>query len=376
MKTTIRTFILLIPFLTFSLFAQEKVNTQTTQKKLTALSVSIAKLKKKIQLQKQKEAQTRQELEDTHQKLVKTTQVLGSLTKNLETKKRKVEQLTHQIQTLAEKHAYSKQILEKVLQLQFEIHEQKNNNPFSHLNDQFTTQAPLYLYYTQAQEAYIKQLIQQLHNYKNLEHRAEQEKVALRHLQSEVIEQTNELQKKQNQTQKILPRISQQHNLSLAQLQNKIEEQKQLENLLKKLRAQMVARPAPKFNSRHPFAQALGKLSLPIHQKNARLTRNAQSKFIIPTQQGTEVHAIYPGRIIFAEFLRGLKMLIIIDHGGGFMSLYGNNEVLLKKTGDWVNVHEKIAIVGENYGKQNAGLYFELRKDGQALDLFKWIQRA
>lgn len=371
--------LLILFIICFSTVMHAKANptSQATQKKLAALSVTIENLKKKIEIQKQKEAQTLQQLEHTQKKLNQATQTLKLLNTNISQKKNRLTTLTQNTQSLKEKQVHSKAVLTKIIQLQFENHQQKNNI-LTLYGNQSNPKPHLYYYYVKAQEAHIKQLIEQLNNYAILQQTVEQEKIALDTLQSEVVYQNNKLQQEKFITQNtVLPQINKERIQNITQLNNKIDEQKQLELLLKKLREQTTFfAPNSRLNTSQKFAKAAGKLSLPIHQKGARLISNAQSKFIIPSQEGTDVHAIYPGRIIFAEFLRGLGLLIIIDHGEGYMSLYGNNQILYKKTGDWVNIHEKIAIVGNNGGKPNAGLYFEIRKDGRALNLRKWIQSA
>ena len=96
--------------------------------------------------------------------------------------------------------------------------------------------------------------------------------------------------------------------------------------------------------------------------------------WLIEAGSGTEVNNISYGRVAFADWLRGYGLLIIIDHGQGFMSLYGYNESLLRDVGDWVEPGEAIAIVGNNPGGEQ-GLYFELRRDGKAIDPASWLKR-
>ncbi len=90
---------------------------------------------------------------------------------------------------------------------------------------------------------------------------------------------------------------------------------------------------------------------------------------------GTEVRSIAYGRVAFADWLRGYGLLMIIDHGDGFMSLYGHNDSLLKAVGDWVQPGETISLSGINSTLGSAGLYFELRKDGKAINPGGWIGR-
>lgn len=96
--------------------------------------------------------------------------------------------------------------------------------------------------------------------------------------------------------------------------------------------------------------------------------------WLIGAEAGAEVAAIAYGRVAFADWLRGYGLLMIIDHGDGFMSLYGNNESLLQEVGAWVEPGTVIGLVGANPGS-GQGLYFELRKGGKAVDPAAWLLR-
>ena len=93
----------------------------------------------------------------------------------------------------------------------------------------------------------------------------------------------------------------------------------------------------------------------------------------IRADSGAEVKAIAPGRIVFADWLRGFGNLAIVDHGDGYLSVYGNNESLYKAVGQPVKAGETIASVGNSGGNLETGLYFELRHLGQPVDPLKWV---
>lgn len=96
--------------------------------------------------------------------------------------------------------------------------------------------------------------------------------------------------------------------------------------------------------------------------------------WLIGAETGAEVRAVAYGRVAFADWLRGYGLLLIIDHGQGFMSLYGHNESLLQDAGAWVEAGEVIGVVGSNPGSSQ-GLYFELRRNGKAIDPAAWLDR-
>ncbi|HXD51159.1 MAG TPA: peptidoglycan DD-metalloendopeptidase family protein, partial [Burkholderiales bacterium] len=95
---------------------------------------------------------------------------------------------------------------------------------------------------------------------------------------------------------------------------------------------------------------------------------------LIAIAGGSEVHAVSHGRVVYADWLRGYGLLLIIDHGDGYLSLYGYNETLLKDVGDWVDAGDVVATSGDSGGRKTAGLYFELRHDGKPLDPGAWMR--
>jgi len=89
--------------------------------------------------------------------------------------------------------------------------------------------------------------------------------------------------------------------------------------------------------------------------------------------RGTPVRAIYYGRIAFADWLAGMGLLVIVDHGDGYMSLYAHNESILKNTGDRVLPGDVIATVGDSGGQQQSSLYFEIRKGAKPINPRDWV---
>ena len=94
----------------------------------------------------------------------------------------------------------------------------------------------------------------------------------------------------------------------------------------------------------------------------------------IRTEQQAPVKAVHYGRVVFANWLRGFGLMIIIDHGDGFLSLYGNNGTLNRSAGEWVRAGETIALAGSSGGRSKPGLYFEIRRDGQPENPRAWLK--
>jgi len=129
------------------------------------------------------------------------------------------------------------------------------------------------------------------------------------------------------------------------------------------------------------FSSLKGKLRAPLD--GASKTRFGQKRgrgdlrwqgWLIPADRGSSVRSVYFGRVIYADWLRGQGLLTIVDHGDGWMSLYGHNESLLKETGEWVAPGEVIARVGSSGGATEPALYFEIRSDGAPVNPVNWIR--
>lgn len=144
---------------------------------------------------------------------------------------------------------------------------------------------------------------------------------------------------------------------------------KELNTLLKQLTFAL-ANPDLFQAGKQAFSKLKGTLRWPLKGKITHLSSSQGVRIIAP--EGKQVRAISHGRIIFADWMRGFGLLTIIDHGEGFMSLYGNNQSLFKKPGEWVEPGAVIAASGKSGGRTEPGLYFEIRKNAKPLNPAKW----
>lgn len=147
-----------------------------------------------------------------------------------------------------------------------------------------------------------------------------------------------------------------------------------LESLLKELRQR-----TPELDG-EAFANTKGSLPWPITgdlaSKFGSTRDDGQMKWqgvLFAADEGEPVRAVYSGKVVFADWLRGYGLLIIIDHGGGYMTLYGNADGLLKNLDDWVEGGELIAQAGRSGGQSDSGLYFEVRHKGQVSNPLGWL---
>ena len=134
-------------------------------------------------------------------------------------------------------------------------------------------------------------------------------------------------------------------------------------------------------SSEQPFSELKGRLTWPVAGTllhdfgQPRAGGIKWNGVVLAAPRGREVRAVYHGRVAFADWLAGMGLLVIVDHGDGYLTLYGYNETILKNTGDWVAPGDVIATVGDSGGQARASLYFELRRGTQPENPRRWVTR-
>lgn len=217
-----------------------------------------------------------------------------------------------------------------------------------------------------------------------------EQRAELKSLRAEQAAQKKTLEKEQRARQQMLGKISQQLRLQRREINRLQRDENRLAQLVDKL-TRMLAQPKSNSLFRNdnlpdnrfdgsPFDQLKGKLTLPVKGEVTSQfgTPRPDSTVLwkglfLRTSAGQAVKAVAAGRVVFADWLRGFGNLLIIDHGRGYMSLYGNNETLYKQVGDVLRGGDTIAAVGNSGGNEDSGLYFELRHESKPLDPMKWL---
>jgi septal ring factor EnvC (AmiA/AmiB activator) len=139
--------------------------------------------------------------------------------------------------------------------------------------------------------------------------------------------------------------------------------------------------PLPQLPTITPFAGPGGHFAWPLEGTllasygGAMADGRASTGLLIAGSPGADVHAVADGRVAFADWLKGYGLIIIIDHGNGLMSLYANNEALLKNAGDAVHAGDAVSTVGSSGGQGRNALYFEMRQGGKTVDPRAWLRR-
>ena len=163
------------------------------------------------------------------------------------------------------------------------------------------------------------------------------------------------------------------------QLREKERDRKELEKLLAAIEEAVVNLKVP--DDFRAFKSARGKMPWPIKGKPSNRFGKPRNEgkmrwqgVTIPAREGTTVRAIHHGRVVYADWLRGSGLLLIIDHGEGYMSLYAHNQSLLRDVGEWVSAGTPVSTVGDSGGLDRAALYFEIRHQGKPTDPARWCK--
>jgi murein hydrolase activator len=249
-----------------------------------------------------------------------------------------------------------------------------------------------YQYIARGRATWLADLRQSLAELETISMSTRDQRAELASLREEQTAQKRTLEKEQHARQRVLSKVSHQLHQQRREISRLQRDESRLAQLVDKL-TKMLAEPKSKSLFRNdnlpddrfdgsPFDQLKGKLTLPVKGEiinrfgAPRPDSRVQWKgLFLRTSSGQAVKAIAAGRVVFADWLRGFGNLMIIDHGKGYMSLYGNNETLYKQVGDVLRGGDTIATVGNTGGNEDFGLYFELRHESKPLDPMKWMAK-
>lgn len=237
-----------------------------------------------------------------------------------------------------------------------------------------------YDYYNHARINTIKSVTGKVEVIDQLKTSILSETALLEQLKARQIAKSTELAAYRESRQSILQHLQGDITAKDQQLKSLEEHEQKLSLLLNKL--EQHKNTGTYFEDTAPFESLLGKLQWPVAGRLLNTfgseRRGASLKWDgvkIGADAGNEVHAVHTGRVVFADWFRNLGLLIILDHGDGYMSLYGYNQSLVKKPGDQVLAGETIAYVGDSGGQDAPAVYFEIRHNGKPVDPSLWCAR-
>ena len=236
-----------------------------------------------------------------------------------------------------------------------------------------------YRYFLQARNAMIAEYRENLRQLAALQQRIDTTVAALGARRQTLKKQQVNLTAAQAKRELAMTQLSQSISSSSAQLKQKEQDRQQLEDLLQAIEEAIVDLEVPANYA--TFTSARGSMAWPVDGEQTNQfgrSRNAGKMqwqgITIAADKGTTVKAIHHGRVVYADWLRGSGLLLIIDHGDGYMSLYAHNESLLREVGEWVTAGSPISTVGNSAGMEQTAVYFEVRHNGKPTNPANWCK--
>lgn len=354
----------------------------TSEKQLKSVLQKIDKLKQAIDVKEDSKSRYIKQLKTIEGDIGRLGRKIRALGKEIASKKSELKslratRLEHQRQLSRENEYLAEQVYAA-----FTLGRQEKVKLLFSQQDPETLQRNLvyYQYFSNARVDLINAVQGNIDKIIETENLIQQARLDLEKNQQTLNEQKKQLDQDLGKRKTIISSLDKQLKKQGGNLSRLEDEAKQLQNLIKSIEKLFVDAPESSI-SRTSFAKLKGKLAWPLKGKLRRLFGRTKPQSNLRWQgvrieaaSGSHVMAVSHGRVAFADWLRGLGNLIIIDHGNSYLSLYGHNESLFKTAGDWVEAGEVISSVGSSGGEQKAGLYFEIRKKGKPQNPTRWCK--
>ncbi len=350
--------------------------------KLEALRTRIEGLRARMNTRSGEKSALARQLQESEQTIGRLVGTLRLLDGRLSDQQRRLEALRAQRAAQTEVLAQQRAVLARQVRAAYAMGRQEKVKILLNQQDPATVGRMLvyYDYLSRARAQKIESLREQLQRLMATEQEIQAEELELVRLRDEQASQLLAMKNSQDQRREVIAKITvelQDQGRELARLQS---DERELNTLIKGLEQALADIPVE-----HPqqiqFAGLRGRLPWPASGRIVsrfgmpRLGGLVWDGVMISAPEGREVRAVHHGRVAFADWLRGFGLLMIVDHGDGYMTLYGHNQSLFKEVGDWVAADEAIALVGSSGGRERAGVYFGIRFKGRPVNPTKWCRR-
>lgn len=391
------------------------------RKQIEAARQDVAELQKLLKQIEQEKSAVQKQLQTTESEMGQLEKQVDSLQQEIDRSEAELERLNEEKTTLEGARIEQQRLIGIQARAAYQSGRQEylklllnQQNP-----EKFSRTLTYYDYLSKARFEQVADLNQTLSQLANVQAGIEQQQATLAEQQDGLKERRAQLDEVRKERQLALAKLDRDFSSRDQKLKARKQEQAQLERVLKTIEQTLArqAREAEQARQRAlalareeearqqraggnrstpsgpvvsstggsfggPFASAKGKLPWPV---DGRLVArygtprggDARTKWdgvLIGADIGTQVRAVHGGRVVFADWLRGAGLLVILDHGNGYLSLYGHNQSLLRDAGEIVKAGDPIATVGTSGGQESAALYFAIRQQGRPSDPAQWCR--
>lgn len=372
-------------------------NVDAAKKDISGIQKQINRIKQKLSKTKKEQHDVTDALKQSETAISLANKALHKIKQDQRQNESKLDQLKKQSLSMSKKLTEQQKQLSKLLYQRYTVGNQsytqlilQSKNP-----SKISRDLKYHSYIAKAHTQLINDMQHNLEEIERLDVKATQALQKVAELKAKQEAEREVLQKQKSEKALILKGLSKEIAAQRGQINKLKRDEKRLSQLVKKLTTRSKPPKRPKkeapssivANQETPdnrysgekFSLLKGKLKLPVKgEVTNRFGRERQDGglswkgLFIRAAEGSPVKSVASGRIVFAEWMRGFGNLIIVDHGSGYMSLYGNNQTILKNVGDEVEGGDTIAAVGNTGGNKDHGLYYELRRQSVPFDPLAW----
>jgi murein hydrolase activator len=340
---------------------------EATQSELLHVTGHLESLKQNLNESQTQQSQLQNQLKTTEVTLSKLDADLAECDKTLLLKETELEKLKKSQESYLQQLDRQRNALADQSRLLYKLGKSQNVKNILNPNDASSISRHIFYYHYLSTArrnvlAEINQILETLN--KNVNTIAAEE-INLKNLRQQKQFQQHQAHLAQTKRQQIIAQLNSSNADKQHQIETLMANQSGLQKMLASLRSRLTSEHLQTFN------QSRGKLEWPIEGRPSTHLLG-QGGVLIKAPEGTPVHAIYGGKIIFADWLRGFGLLIIINHGDGYMSLYARNHAIFAKVGDQVKPRDVIASIGNTGGYSSSSLYFEIRQNGLPVNPKLW----
>lgn len=354
---------------------------QSEQKKqLDALRDRMQQVEKTLRLKQRTQTQEEKQLRQIDKRLNASSKKLHVLNKKLAVTRKNIKGLHVEQKVLKKGINKQKSLLGKQMKSAYLMGQQQRVKMLLNQEepDRMSRVMQYYDYFNQARLKSVKQLESDIAVLLLVEEKLAGKQHELTSFVSAKRLENETLAKAKKQRKAALSQLNRQIKTSSQELAELKENEKRLTNLLASIQQAVNNIPVPTQASK-PFRVLKGKMNWPTKGRILKRFGSARKSgrydgVVISANEGAAIRSISNGRVVYADWLRGYGLLMIIDHGANYMSLYAFNEGLYKEAGDWVRRDETIGTVGVSGGQNKAGLYFSIRKNGKPVNPVHWCK--
>lgn len=362
-------------------------SSESTQRELAAVGTAIEEIQSWLREAKSTQSEELQNLQQADLEISTLSQSITATEAALTETESEIASLSRRADQLSVEKAAQSKILEQAIRTAYMAGNQSAIELL--LNQEDISKSARMLYYhrifTQAQLASIASFQETLDTVQAVNQQLETKADDLEAEQLALNNSLQSLSESKIERELALSKLRADIASRSSQLEQLEIDQLQLQALIEQINRAVADIPAAM--RRSPFDSQLGELPMPvagqiINRFGARYGEGdlRRQGITIAVSEGTPVQAIHPGRVVFSDWLRGTGLLVIVDHGEGYMSLYGANQALSKRAGDWVDAGDIVAtsgianeLTGNRGNDQTPGMYFEIRHHGEAQNPAEWF---